>query len=277
MNWTVLFAEQQTLLAQAVLLFTLVLGRVGGLLMTAPMFSSLEIPMQVRALLAVAVSLIVAPLQWSVAPAAPESLVDAALLVAGEMLVGVALGLGVMILLSGMQVAGQVIGQLSGMSLAEVFDPGFNDNAPVFSQFLFHLAVALFVLLGGHRMALVALLDTFQALPPGAATALARSPALTDVFTLTLGQSFALGVRVAAPVMAALLIATIVLGLISRAMPQLNILVIGFVVSVWLTLAAMTLAIEPMAMAFDDYVEPLMETLFDAFDGEASSAGAGSG
>ena len=86
MNWTVLFAEQQTLLAQAVLLFTLVLGRVGGLLMTAPMFSSLEIPMQVRALLAVAVSLIVAPLQWSVAPAAPESLVDAALLVAGEML-----------------------------------------------------------------------------------------------------------------------------------------------------------------------------------------------
>jgi flagellar biosynthetic protein FliR len=269
MNWTVLFAERQELIAQAVLLFTLVLARVGGLLMTAPMFSSLEVPMQVRALLAVAVALIVAPLQWAAAPAPPESLLDATLLVGGEMLIGVALGLGVMILLSGIQVAGQVIGQLSGMSLAEVFDPGFNDNAPVFSQFLFHLAVALFVLMGGHQMALGALLDTFGALPPGGAVTLARSTAIADVFTVTLGQSFSLGVRVAAPVMAALLVSTVVLGLVSRAMPQLNILVIGFVVSVWITLAAMTLAIEPMAMAFDEYVEPLVESLFDAFGGHS--------
>jgi flagellar biosynthesis protein FliR len=67
--------------------------------------------------------------------------------------------------------------------------------------------------------------------------------------------------------MAALLVATIVLGLVSRALPQLNVLVIGFVVSVWLTLAALVFAIEPMAWAFDDYLEPLVEMLFDALEG----------
>jgi flagellar biosynthetic protein FliR len=107
--------------------------------------------------------------------------------------------------------------------------------------------------------------------------ALVGASSLTDVFTLALGQSFALGVRVAGPVMAALLVATIVLGLISRALPQLNVLVIGFVVSVWLTLAAMVFAIEPMAWAFDDYIEPLVEMLFDAFEGGAAPGGPGSG
>ena len=85
-------------------------------------------------------------------------MIDLAILVANDALVGLLLGLGLMILVSGVQVAGQVINQMSGISLADVFNPGFDADVPVFSQLLYFVTLAAFVIVGGHRMLLEALL-----------------------------------------------------------------------------------------------------------------------
>ena len=83
-----------------------------------------------------------------------------------ELLVGLLLGLGINILFSGIQVAGQIISQMSGMSLADVFNPGFDEEISVFSQLFYMLTVTALVGMGGHRIVTNALLETSHTAPP---------------------------------------------------------------------------------------------------------------
>ena len=140
------------------LIFVLVLTRVGSLLMVLPVLGTASVPAQVRALLALAISLILTPLFWAQPIPPPENLLILGALIAREAVLGVALGLAVLILLSGMQLAGQIISQTSGMTLADVANPTFDTTVPLFSQILEMLATAVFFLAGGHRLVLDALM-----------------------------------------------------------------------------------------------------------------------
>src|SRR5438270_6193218 len=117
--------------------FTFVLARVSGLVITAPTFTGSYIPRQVRVFLAVGIALVLMPTQWNARLDAPTNLPDFAILMVGELLIGIVLGLGVAILMSGLQLAGQVIAQMSGMALADVLNPVSETELPVFSSMLY--------------------------------------------------------------------------------------------------------------------------------------------
>lgn len=243
------------------LLFTLVLTRVSGLTMTAPIYGTKEVPIQVRVLLAVALALLITPTQWDAAVEYPGTTIHYLVFVAGELLVGLCLGLGILILFSGMQLAGQMIGRVGGLMLADVFDPTTETSVPMFSRLLLLVALAVFVCIGGHRMLMAGLLDTFQTIPPGCG-AIPHSIARTFVVLLT--QSFSLGIRAAVPVVTALLLSTLVMGLISRTLPQLNILMVGFGLNSMLTFATLSLTLGAMAWAFQEQVQPALQILLEA-------------
>ena len=169
------------------LLFTLVLTRVSGLTMTAPVYGTKDVPMQVRALFAVALALLITPSQWAVAVEYPGNTLNYLVLIGAELLVGLCLGLGIAVLFSGIQLAGQMIGRISGMLLADVFDPNLETSVPTFSRLLFMVAVAVFVCVGGHRMVMAGLLDTFQTIPPGSG---ALPNSIWEAFELLLTQIF---------------------------------------------------------------------------------------
>ncbi|MEX2170859.1 MAG: flagellar biosynthetic protein FliR [Pirellulales bacterium] len=245
----------ESLLITKFAVFALILGRVGALVMTAPVFGTQALPMQVRGLLAVALSLLVMPLHTTQSPPGDWNLLDFSLLMVNEVLVGLLLGVGVTILFTGVQLAGHLISQLSGLSLAEVFDPAIEEQASVFTQLFYFLTLAMFVALGGHRLVMQALLDTFVWAPPGHAEL--GDNYIEAVVTL-LTQSFRLGIRAAAPLMASLLLATVLLGLIGRTLPQINVLVLGFGVNSLLTLAMLLITIGGVAWTFQ---EPLTATL----------------
>ena len=259
----------ETFLVGQFVTFTLVLSRVSGLMLTAPIFGSSAAPLQVRAFLAVAVSLLVLPAQLGSGPEYPGTTPNYLIYLAGEVLVGVTIGLGLLLLLGGIQVAGQIIGQLSGMALADVFNPTFDSESPVFGQLLYFVVLAVFVLMGGHRQLMAALLDTFAVIPPGSGF---MAGSVLDTLIAALTQSFVVGIRAAAPVMTALLLATFVLGLISRTLPQLNILAVGFGLNGFITLGALLLSLGGAAWAFHDQFEPLMELLHQALLDDQSAA-----
>jgi len=237
------------------MVFTLVLGRTGALVMTAPIFGMQALPKRVRGLLAVTISLVVTPVFLDTAMPSITCLADYGRLMANEVLVGLMLGLGLNILFSGVQVAGQIVSQLSGMSLAEIFSPGFDEDVSVFSQLFYFLTLAVFVAVGGHRIVTQALLDTFVSMPPGRA---ALGNGYVEVMTTILTQSFVLGARAAAPLLVSLLLSNIVLGLISRTLPQINVIVVGFSVNGLLALGVLFLSIGAAAWTFQ---EPSMEVM----------------
>lgn len=251
----------ETLLLNQFATFTLVLARIGALIMTAPIFGSRATPVKFRALLAVGITLLITPLFAAKPPADINNLLVFARFLINEALVGLLLGLGIMILLSGIQVTGQIISQMSGTALASVFDQTMENNASVFSQLLYFLALAMFVLMDGHRLLMEALLDTYTWMPPGRAM---FGQSYVEALTTILSQSFLLGIRAAAPAMTALLLATLLLGLIGRTMPQINILAVGFGVNSMLTLGTLFVSLGAIAWAFPQQTTTTIELLRDA-------------
>lgn len=248
--------------------FTLVLGRVGALVMTAPIFGNRSIPPQGRALFALTISLLVTPLLAQGSAVDMTNLLVFSKHLLSEALIGLLFGVGITILLNGIQITGQLISQLGGTALAETFDPSLEENVSVYSQFFFLLTLAMFVLLDGHRVTMVALLDSFADLPPGAAN---LGTDYVDALTTLLSQSFVLGIRAAAPAMTALLLATLVLGLIGRTLPQINILAVGFGVNSLLSLGCLFTSVGVVAWAFPQQTAAALDVLRQALTPISSS------
>jgi flagellar biosynthesis protein FliR len=243
------------------LTFSLVLVRVTALVQVAPIFGGRAVSLRIRSLLAMAIALMIVPLELPKSAAVPATLIDFLIAAGAEALVGLTLGLGVAVLFAGMQVAGHVISQMSGMQLAEIVDPGSETPTPIVSQLLCFVSLAVFVAIGGHRYVMEALLDTFVWMPAGRA-AIPRS--IVESATSLLAESFVLGVRAAAPAMVALLLATLILGTLSRTLPQLNVMALGFGLNALVALGILSVSLGAMAWIFQDQVDPMLHTALDA-------------
>ncbi|WP_425398309.1 flagellar biosynthetic protein FliR [Aeoliella sp.] len=245
----------EAMLLTKVAVFALVLCRIGALVATAPLFKLETVPVTVRGLLAVTLSMLVMPLYAHLSYTSPWNLLAFGSLMLNEVLIGALLGLGMQMLFTGVQITGQIISHMSGMSLAEISSPEFDGSATVFTQIFHYTTMAVFVALGGHRMVMAALLDTFEWAPPGHGT---FGDSFAQVMVNILQQSFVLGIRAAAPVMVALFLSTLLLGLISRTLPQINVLAVGFGLNSMLTIGAILVTLGGAAWLFQ---EPIVATL----------------
>ncbi|MGD9722852.1 MAG: flagellar biosynthetic protein FliR [Pirellulales bacterium] len=243
------------------IVFVLALVRIGALVAVAPVFGAAAVPWRLRGGLAVALALLVTTVEAGRITSLPDSAAGLLVVAGGEALVGLVLGLGVALLFSALQVAGQIISQMSGMQLAEVLDPQLGGQTPVVSQLLFYLTLAVFLSIGGHRQVLEALLDSFATLPAGQG---AQPTTVAAAMTSVLANSFVLGVRAAAPAMVALLVATLVLGLIGRALPQLNAFAFGFGFHAAVMFLALALSLGATAWLLQDELGPALETVIAA-------------
>jgi flagellar biosynthetic protein FliR len=249
------------------LLLVLLGGRVAGLVAAAPLFGSLGVPWRVRAFFALLLTLLIAPLQLERALPEPSSMLDFAAYAAVELAIGLLLGLGVSIYLQALQLAGHVVSQAAGLSMAEVFAPGVDTHVPVLSQLLHWLALVTFLMLSGHRLVMEGFLQSFAALPLGQGT---MPPDIPHLLTTMLSQSFQLGVRIAAPALVAVLLATMVLGLISRALPQLNVMAMGLSLNVLVGLTVLALSLGTAAWAFEDQLGTVMGELWSGLTASAA-------
>jgi len=243
------------LLDQGVI-FVLILSRVSGLIMTAPGYGSGYSPPQIRVLLAIGISLLIAPLYWGESAPHAANLMELIVLVTSELLLGMAIGLAVLVLVSGLQLAGQLIGQVGGMQMADLYDSTFDGTVPVFSKLMELTALAVFFITGGHREVLSALLDSFHRMPPGSAQwTRTRVSMLVEVAR----QSFEVGLRASAPVVISVLLAVLILGLVSRTLPQLNILAVGFGLNGLVLLATFAVSIGAAVWIFEGGASGLID------------------
>lgn len=160
--------------------------------------------------------------------APPEHLPALVRDVFAEFSLGFLLGLGVLVLLSGLQLAGQLIDQQLGLEFGAIFNPDMGAGASVSTQILFLLGTTILLLMepiNGHVLLLGALIETFDAMPVGEAVLFSGTPFL---FTELVHKSLLLGVQVAAPVMTAMALVTVSMGFLGHSVPQINQLVVGF-------------------------------------------------
>lgn len=236
--------------------FLLVLFRIAGLMLATPFFSSAALPIRIKVLAAVAMTYCVFPLVVT-QTAVPVTLSTAIPGLIGELFVGLFVGFGVALIFLGVELALQLIGHQSGMGLGEVFNPMFESTTNAVGQLYQFLVVIIFLAAGGHRELVRTLLESFETLP---LLSFRVTEDIVAILIEMLNVSFQLVIRVGGPAILALLLAFLTLGFVSRTMPQLNILSVGFPLK--LGIALLILAVSLMAM------EPvLLEALTMAMDG----------
>lgn len=215
------------------------LMRIAAMMMAAPIFSTRQIPVRFRLLLAVLVTLLVQPV-LPPAPVVPVFTPDALLIALQQIGIGAALGFLLQMAFQALIIGGQVMAFSMGLGFASMVDPVNGARVPVVAQFWLIMAMLAFLMMNGHLVLISAIVDTFRVLPV-AVDGLSRA-GLWELVAWA-SRMFAAGVLMGMPVIVALLLINIGMGVVSRAAPQLNIFAIGFPVTlltgfllIWVTL-----------------------------------------
>ena len=217
--------------------FVFPLARILALVSTAPVFGNRGVPRRIRLGLGLALTLVIVPLAGPIPEISPSSFEGLRVLIQ-QIVIGTAMGMAMRIVFAAVDLAGELIGLQMGLGFATFFDPLHGNNAPVIAQLMSLLTVLFFLALNGHLLMISTLAQSFVVVPIGAEIFGARDA--TSLVFLG-GQMFAAGLTLALPVVAALLITNLALGVLTRAAPQLNIFAVGFPIT--LLLGFFTLAL----------------------------------
>lgn len=229
-------------------LFALVLARFSGLMVSAPVLGSANFPMTGKAGLSALAALIIVPSVSTMGMSLPDTPFAFALMAAGELMIGLILGFVMTLVFASIQLAGQIIDLQTGFGMMNVFNPALETQFPVFGFFMFILAVLYLLAINGHHLMIRALVATYDHVPVGG---FAARPALfLDLAGIGQGM-FVDGLVLAAPLAAAMLLAYVTLGLLSRVVPQIHLFVVGFPLTIALGLLLMALAIGVYLQAVD--------------------------
>ena len=220
----------------------LVFFRVAGFMLIAPVLSSRSIPLPLRACVSVLLTVLLTPI---VTPA-PAELVIGPFVIMRELFVGFGLGLGAAVLISAAELAGDVLAIQTGLSGGTVLDPVTGQGTGVLTQLLGLSALLLLIATDGHLVMVEAFARSFETVPVGDQMWLDRG---LRFLLQTMGLLFTRGLIFAAPIVAAVLVGYLALGVLARASPQLNMLAVAFPLQIGLGLLALSIAL-PLAATF---------------------------
>lgn len=200
--------------------FILVVFRLAGMALFAPLFGSAKIPRRVRVMLVLVMAfgftrVVRRPVAF------PNTTWELAIGIGGELAFGLAMGTIMSFVFIACQWAGEIIGQQMGFNLSEVFDPSFGAAGSLIGDAYFMLTLVVFLVVGGHRAMLQGVYASFKILP-------LLSPGVNEsLFHLLAGlfmSATILAIQLAAPMLIATLVVDLVLGLVGKTLPQMNIM-----------------------------------------------------
>ena len=217
-------------------------ARILALIASAPVTGNPQFPARAKVGLAVMITALVAPFLPAGAAVDPGSW-DGLLLLVRETLIGVAMGFAVRVVFTAVEMAGNVIGVQMGLGFAEIYNPMAGGQVAVIGQFLGLVAALAFLALDGHLMMISGLIESMRAIPPGASAA---APVDWRLLVEWGGKIMEAAVLLALPVIAALTITNLALGVLSRAAQQLNLFAVGFPITLAIGFITLLLALPHM-------------------------------
>lgn len=226
-----------TLPADTVVLLLLGSVRMGALLLSAPIFGHMAVAPRVRVMLALGVMLAL-PLEPAPGFAASEA-PTLVLLAAGarELALGLAIGFGTRLLFAAFSLFGEIVSIESGLSHARVLDPNTGATSVALASLFDLFVIAVFFSVGGHHWMIATFANSFQAWPIGGAAPTASIFAEIASFG---GQLFSMALQLAMPIVVAMSLSNLGLGILARAVPQLNLMMLQLPAHVVMGLAMLS-------------------------------------
>lgn len=237
------------------------LARILALLAAAPPFNNAALTLRVRLMLGLAIAIAIAPALPKIPALEPASGIGLWIL-AQQLLIGFAMGFSIRLIFSAIDLAGNVIATQMGLGFATLYDPQNTAQTPVVSEFMGLLALLIFMAINGHLMLIATLTHSFTAIPisataPGSGTWLNLANAGVVVFSS--------GLLLALPILTALLITNIALGVLSRAAPQLNLFAVGFPLTLALGFIMLIVSLSYLSVPLQQLFEHGLQSMLGYF------------
>ena len=247
------------LLPAQIFIAMLIFVRLGAAMMFLPAFSEPYVPVRVRLLLALLVTLTVAPILAGTFPPLPEQAILLVLLIASEAFIGLFLGLIARTIMSALQTAGMFIANVSTFANALINDPTSAEQGSILGALLTILGLLVVVTLDLHHLLLIGVIDSYTLFVPG-------TPLMMEDFAqsmaMLVSKSFVLGFQLAAPFVGLAAIFYLGLGLISRLMPAMQVFFIAVPLQITIALTMMFFALPVMMMWFAQAFEEALLPFF---------------
>ena len=231
----------------------LVMFRLSGVFMLAPIAASLAIPAKVRILVCFMLALCVYPTVYA-PPGGGGEITDVYMLIcmgAGEVFIGFVIGLLALLPVVAVQLAGVLMGQQMGFGLGQLYNPMLETESDLIGEVLAQLAVGIFIAIGGLEMLFQCVANSFERVPLGAVSV---GDAPFNLVLATATSGFELALRVSTPVLGIIFIETLASTFLMKTIPALNILSIGFAVKVLLGLVALVWGLNAMDGAIGEHI-----------------------
>lgn len=229
--------------------------RILALVSSAPILGNPSIPIRVKIGLAVILTLVLAPILGGMPAIEPGSAIGL-LILAQQIVIGVAIGLTMRIIFTAVEMAGNITSMQMGLGFATFFDPQNAAQTPVVGTFLGLIATLLFLALNGHLYMIEVLAQSFQSLP------VASSPFSAAGWRALAGwggEIFLAGLLLSMPILAALLITNLALGVMTRAAPQLNVFSVGFPITLAVGFVVLAIALPYFVPLFDRLIHDALQ------------------
>jgi flagellar biosynthetic protein FliR len=242
--------------------FLTVFVRCSAMLLSSPMFGAQNTPLQVRIMttLAISAALTIA-LQPQIGPPPADMYVLAAS-VAHEVVAGLLIGMFMSLVLLGVQMAGSLMDMQIGLGMSQALNPLTGVPSTVIGQFKFMLGLVVFLSMDAHLTMIDAFARSYTAMP---AIAFDNLPALQEGIVKLLGAVSLLAIQIAAPVMGVTLVVDAALGLVNKAVPQMQVLIVGMPAKIVMGLIALSLGLPALVGGVTSGVGAAMDGLGHLF------------
>ena len=237
--------------------FIFPLARILALVASAPIFGNKQVPARIKVGFAFAITLIIAP-TLNIPPDLDPASAQGLFVLMQQIVAGLIMGFAIQIIFASVEMAGDLAGMQMGLGFASFYDPQNASFTPVIAQFLGILAALAFLAANGHLYMLAAMSDSFRDFPIGAGVPSAHAFRTIAEWG---GALFSNALQFALPLIGALLITNLALGILTRSAPQLNIFAVGFPITIAVGFAALMLTIPYLAPLMEYFTHTALDTV----------------
>jgi len=241
--------------------FFLILIRVSVLLFMFPIFSSRLIPVLAKAGLAFIITIVLFPVINSKMVEFPDTLWGMGQLIISEFIIGMILALLVQLFFEAIAMMGQLVGFQTGFAIVNILDPQSGMQVSILSNMAYFMAMALFLILNGHHILLSAMKESFEIINVGS---LSLNGQIFQKIIDSSADMFVIAIKIGAPAIAVLLFTSVAFGLITKLMPQMNIMIVAFPVKIVIGLVFFGISLNVLLRFMERYLEGLSSLLINA-------------
>ena len=242
--------------------FLICLVRVGSMVGSMPVFSGGQVPMQIKVGLVFLTSMIVFPVVQEFLPGNELAPLSLLLLIFGEAALGLMVGFLAQLIFMAAEFGGSIIGYQMGFAAANVFDPANQRQVALISQFQSVIAILLFLALDVHHLFFEAIVASFSVLQPGS---FSFSGDVVPELMNFANHCFILAIKLAAPILALLILSNLTLGIMARVFPQMNVFMLAFPLNIGISFLVMGLTMSVVAGLLQQEFSLLEERFLQLF------------